>query len=70
MSQREPLEGRFLALETDKPQISYIWGRTYETDECPEMISWWKFEQFCEMVSNKDDIFYETNNQVLLSTIK
>lgn len=55
---------RFLKLETDKPQIFYIWGHAYEFDIYPER--WEKFEEFCKMISGKSDIFYGTNKEVLL----
>ncbi len=55
---------RFLELETDKPQIFYIWGHAYEFDIFPER--WEQFEEFCRMMSGKDDIFYGTNREVLL----
>lgn len=54
----------FLNLKTDKPQLLYIWGHTYEMDA--DYISWEKFEDLCKMISNKDDIFYGTNAEVLL----
>ena len=54
----------FLNLKTYKPQLLYIWGHTYEMDA--DYISWEKFEDLCKMISNKDDIFYGTNAEVLL----
>ncbi len=54
----------FINLKTDKPQLLYIWGHTYEMDA--EYISWEKFEELCKMISNKEDIFYGTNAEVLL----
>lgn len=55
---------KFLALETDTPKILYIWGHAYEFDIYPER--WEQFEQFCKMMSGKDDIFYGTNKEILL----
>ena len=55
---------KFLALKTDKPQIFYIWGHSYEFDICPER--WEQFEEFCKFISGKNDIFYGTNKEVLL----
>ena len=52
----------FLALKTDKPQLLYIWGHTYEMDEGG--ISWTNFEKICKMLSGKEDIFYGTNSEV------
>jgi hypothetical protein len=31
-----------------------------------EYISWERFEEFLKMISNKNDIFYGTNTDVLL----
>ncbi|MBR2023720.1 MAG: polysaccharide deacetylase family protein [Clostridia bacterium] len=54
----------FLALKTDKPQMLYIWGHSYEMDF--EFITWEKFEEICKKLSGKTDIFYGTNAEVLL----
>ncbi len=55
----------FLALETDKPQILYIWGHSYELDI--ESDYWERFEELCKKMAGRDDIFYGTNKEVLLS---
>lgn len=60
----EEIVDAFLALETDKPQLLYIWGHAYEMDA--KYISWEAFERICEKLSGKDDIFYGTNAEVLL----
>ncbi len=57
------LAEKFLALKADKPQLFYIWGHTYELDE-GSGISWDRFEEFCRLISGKEDIFYGTNAQV------
>ena len=54
---------KFLDLNTDNPQVFYIWGHAYEFDIFPER--WKKFEEFCEMMSGRSDIFYGTNLEVL-----
>ena len=54
----------FLELTPDTPKLFYVWGHTYEMDA--EYITWEKFEEFCAMMANKDDIFYGTNAEVLL----
>ena len=51
-------------LKADKPQVLYVWGHSYEMDA--EYISWREFEEFCKMISGKDDIFYGTNGQIFL----
>lgn len=57
------LANEFIELKTDTPKIFYIWGHSYEYD----LYEWWdKMEQFCELISGHDDIFYGTNREVLL----
>ncbi len=53
----------FLSLKTDTPKVFYIWGHAFEFDIYPER--WKLFEEFCEMMSNRSDIFYGTNKEVL-----
>lgn len=52
---------RFLKAEQG---LFYIWGHAYEFDIFPER--WHIFEEFCQMIGGKEDIFYGTNRQVLL----
>ena len=54
---------KFLELQTDTPKVFYIWGHSYEFDIYPER--WEMFEEFCKMMSNKPDIFYGTNKEIL-----
>lgn len=66
---REPdkmfeLAEKFVDLETDKPQLFYIWGHAYEFDVMDD-ITWEHFENFCKLISGKTDIFYGTNKEVL-----
>ena len=55
---------KFLELETDTPQIFYIWGHSYEMDYHPD--DWIKLEAFFQLISGKEDIFYGTNAEILL----
>lgn len=55
---------RFVETETDKPQIFYIWGHSYELDFEPD--SYVKLEEFFKLISGRSDIFYGTNKEVLL----
>lgn len=55
---------KFLSLKADTPKVFYIWGHAYEFDIYPER--WAQFEEFCKMMSGKDDIFYGTNREILL----
>ncbi|MCR4693554.1 MAG: polysaccharide deacetylase family protein [Firmicutes bacterium] len=57
------LGAEFIQLKTETPKLLYIWGHSYEFDINN---SWDKFEEFCEEISEKDDIFYGTNSEVLL----
>lgn len=58
------LAEKFINLTPDKPQVFYIWGHSYEMDA--EYILWEEFEEFCKLISNRDDIFYGTNSEVFL----
>ena len=58
---------RFLEMETDRPQIFYVWGHAYEFDIRGE---WDRFEEFCAMMAGREDIFYGTNKEILLPTGK
>ncbi len=53
----------FVALKPETPKLFYIWGHSYELDIDN---NWEKIEEFFKLISNKDDIFYGTNSQVLL----
>ncbi len=54
----------FVALKPETPKIFYIWGHSYEMDYGTDY--WVKLEEFFKLISNKDDIFYGTNKEVLL----
>ena len=54
---------QFLAMKTDKPQLFYIWGHAYELDIHD---TWGRFEEFLEMISGHEDVFYGTNKDCLL----
>lgn len=55
---------QFIDLETKIPQIFYVWGHSYEMDYCPD--NWVRLEEFFKLISNKSDIFYGTNKEILL----
>lgn len=57
------LAEQFFAMDTDRPQILYIWGHAYEFDIHND---WARFEEFCQMISRRPDVFYGTNKEVLL----
>ena len=54
----------FIELKPETPKIFYIWGHSYEMDYGADY--WVKLEEFFQLISNKDDIFYGTNKEVLL----
>ncbi len=54
----------FIDLKTETPKIFYIWGHSFEMDYHAEY--WLKLEEFFKLISNKNDIFYGTNKEVLL----
>lgn len=56
---------KFINLQTNEPAVFYIWGHSYEFDIYPER--WAMFEEFCKLISRKDDIFYGTNREILLN---
>lgn len=58
------LGDKFINMTPDKPQIFYIWGHSYEFDYQSDYLA--KFEEFLKLISNKNDIFYGTNKEVLL----
>ena len=54
----------FIELKTEEPKVFYIWGHSYEMDYGADY--WVKLEEFFKLISNKEDIFYGTNKEVLL----
>ena len=54
----------FLEFKPKEPKVFYIWGHSYEMDYGADY--WVKLEEFFKLISNKEDIFYGTNKQVLL----
>ena len=54
---------QFLSLKTDEPKLFYIWGHAYEFDIHND---WKRFEEFLEMISGREDIFYGTNIECLI----
>ena len=54
----------FINLKTDEPKLFYVWGHTYEFDMVDSM-PWERMEEFCKLISGKEDIIYGTNIDVL-----
>ena len=46
-----------------EPQLFYIWGHTFEFDYANGGVDWQVIEDFCKLVSNKEDIYYCTNKE-------
>lgn len=63
MDEMFALGEQFVNLKPEKPQIFYVWGHSYEFDAED---TWGRFEEFCQMMSGRPDIFYGTNREVLL----
>jgi Predicted xylanase/chitin deacetylase len=57
------LAEEFVSMKPTEPKIFYVWGHSYEFDL---KNNWETIEKFCAYISNRDDIFYGTNSQVLL----
>ena len=55
---------QFIDLDAKTPQIFYIWGHSFELDCPPDY--WIRLEEFFKLISNKSDIFYGTNKEVLI----
>ena len=52
----------FIKMDAVTPQVMYIWGHSFELDVNPKR--WEKFEQFCKLISGRDDVFYGSNIEV------
>jgi hypothetical protein len=53
----------FINLKPEKPQVFYLWGHSYEFDIDR---NWQVIEDFCRLISGKEDIYYAINAQALL----
>ena len=53
----------FLSLNVGMEALFYIWGHSYELDILDD--GWEMFEEFCELISSRKDIYYGTNTDVL-----
>ena len=57
------LIARFLASDSEEPQLFYLWGHSYEFDVEQ---NWDLMEKILKKLSGHEDIFYGTNREVLL----
>ncbi|MDA0872136.1 MAG: polysaccharide deacetylase family protein [Firmicutes bacterium] len=53
----------FLSMDSKEPKILYIWGHSFE---CDSSSKWEQFESLCKDLSSHEDIFYGTNQEVLI----
>jgi peptidoglycan/xylan/chitin deacetylase (PgdA/CDA1 family) len=53
----------FINLKPDTPRIFYLWGHSYEFEADG---NWHILENFCKLISGRDDIWYCTNAEALL----
>jgi hypothetical protein len=52
----------FLHMDVDREaKIFYLWGHTFEFEKYD---NWKVIEDFCEKISNQDDIWYATNSEI------
>lgn len=58
------LAKEFVECKPDTPKLFYVWGHSFEFDLDN---NWEVIEEFCEYISGRDDIFYGTNEEVLLN---
>ena len=56
----------FVAMKPETPKIFYVWGHSYEMDYGAD--DWIRLEEFFRLISNREDIFYGTNKEILLQS--
>ncbi len=56
----ESITDAFLKNDTDETKLLYIWGHSYEFDAGNR---WGLLEDFCRIISRKDDVLYCTNKE-------
>ena len=58
---------QFLTMhKTQYLYLMYVWGHSYEL---PEQDGWAQMEQFCKMMSGREDICYVTTQEALLGNV-
>ena len=57
------LAQRLFEGDSEKPQLLYIWGHSFELDIHDD---WAELEELFKFISNRSDVFYGTNSQVIL----
>ena len=64
MDRMMELGREFVDLKAETPKVFYVWGHSYEMDMVGDF--WVRLEEFFKLISNRDDIFYGTNKEVIL----
>jgi peptidoglycan/xylan/chitin deacetylase (PgdA/CDA1 family) len=59
------LAREFLEMKTETPKIFYVWGHSYEMDFA---VDWTRLEEFFKLISQREDVFYGTNREILLGS--
>ena len=57
------LAQRLFESDFEEPQLLYIWGHSYEQDIHDD---WAELEELLGFISNRSDVFYGTNSQVVI----
>ncbi len=57
------LADEFLGLETETPQVLYIWGHSFELDK-DDRDRWYNIEKLCERLAGRKDIVYAENRRI------
>ena len=55
------LADKFLSDMPDTPWLFYVWGHSYEFESNN---NWDRIEKFCEIISNRNDVWYATNGEI------
>ena len=54
---------RFIALKPTEKKLFFVWGHSYQFQRTN---GWTNFDKFCGQISNKSDIWYATNMEIIL----
>ena len=65
LDQMMELAREFLEMKTETPKIFYVWGHSYEMDFA---VDWTRLEEFFKLISQREDVFYGTNREILLGS--
>lgn len=57
------LAERFLAQDSEQPQVFFIWGHAYEFDKT-DRDRWGNFRRLCDRLAAREDIWFATNGEL------